>query len=331
MSHSALSRRLYLFWLPIILFIFGAVYLSQNHYKPEKEAQYGLQRLNYWRKQAGLQPLELSPNLQKAAQNHALYLTKDADGHDEPNRSNPHFTGNTPQDRAIAVGYHAPVAENLTLSNFARSGKRSVDGLMTALYHRLALLHPDDNEAGAAWANGKNHAFVVVQGDRQFRELCEQANQASSGKRYILTIKCGTQTVEIPIDKPPVKQQMAVKYPIGKNIEPTYDGTEKPNPMPNQDKTGNPISIAFHGEQSPITVMSFTLSENGTPITAVKLLDANNDPNRQLSKTEFALFPLEPLKFATTYQANFRYRQDGQEKVETWSFTTRKKRHILEF
>lgn len=331
MSHSALTRRLYLLWLPIIGFVAVMVYLSQNHYKPEKEAQYGLQRLNHWRRQAGLQPLEFNSSLQKAAHNHAQYLSKDADGHEEHKRSNPHFTGVTPQDRATAVGYPAAVTENLTISNFARSGKRSVDGLMTALYHRLALLHPDDSEAGAAWSNGRNSAFVIKQGNREMRELCETQPTAQSGKRYILTLTCLGQKTSIPVNQPPNEQQITVKYPIGKNIEPSYDGTEKPNPMPTTDKTGNPISIAFHGKQDDIRLISFKLYQGSSEISPTTVLHASNDPNRLLSKTEFALFPIKPLDFETEYRAEFKYAQNGQEKSEVWTFKTRKKKHFLEF
>ena len=68
----------------------------------KKEAQYGLQRLNFWRRQAGLPVLERQAALEQAAQKHAQYLTHNPDGHDERNRSNPHFTGADPQERANA-------------------------------------------------------------------------------------------------------------------------------------------------------------------------------------------------------------------------------------
>lgn len=332
MSQSALTRRLYLFWLPIILVIGGMIYLSQTRYKPEKEAQYGLQRLNHWRQKSGLQPFENHLTLQKAAQNHAQYLSQDPHGHDERNRSNPHFTGKTPQERATAVGYPAPVTENLTISTWARSGKRSVDGLMTAIYHRLALLHPDDNEAGVAWARGRHQAFVVKQGQRQLRELCEQ-HPPTRPTRYTITMKCKGQESKIPLDQPPHQHEIIVKYPIGKQIEPTYDGQEEPNPLPHRKKTGNPISIAFHGYQNKqaIQMQAFRLYRQHTLVKDVKILTANNDPNRLLAPTEFALFPTKPLDFNTEYQVEFEYRHQQQTHTEKWSFKTRKKKHFLEF
>ena len=167
--------------------LLGIGYWSQFRYNPATEAQSGLEKLNRWREQAGLQSLQPSPELQKAAQSHAAYLGKDAHGHDEINQSNPHYTGADPQERATAAGYPAPVVENLTVGNFARSGNGSTDSLMTALYHRLGLLNPDHDEAGVAWVRGRNAAFVVVQGSSQDRGKCEQAGSRTA-KRYVLSM-----------------------------------------------------------------------------------------------------------------------------------------------
>ena len=112
-NQSPIVRRLVMFWLPIMVVIGVFLYLSQTHYDAQKEAQYGLQRLNFWRRQAGLPVLERQAALEQAAQKHAQYLTHNPDGHDERNRSNPHFTGADPQERANAAGYPAAVSENL--------------------------------------------------------------------------------------------------------------------------------------------------------------------------------------------------------------------------
>lgn len=330
LTASPLQRRLVLFWLPMIAIMLGIAYWSQARYNPEQEAKSGLQRLNQWRNQAGLSPLQTSAALQTAARKHALYLTKDAHGHDEINRSNPYFTGESPQDRATAAGYSAPIAENLTIGNFARSGRRSVDGLMTALYHRLSMLNPNHDEAGAAWARGRNTAFVIKQGSRYDRELCEQSPSKNSA-RYVLTTYCNGQKTELGLNQLPPSYVGTVKFPIGRNIEPEYDGNEQPNPMPNYGATGNPISIAFFGEKNDIQLISFKLFSPSGEVRETHTLTASNDPNQQLTPTEFALFPLKKLDFDTQYRAEFRYRQNNQDKTETWEFTTRKKRHFLEF
>ena len=328
---SPLIRRLLYFWLPVSALLLGMGYLSQIRYNPDKEAQAGLDRLNHWRTQAGLPALAPNAQLQKAAQNHARYLSRDPEGHDETHRSNPSYTGADPQARAVAAGYSAGVAENLTISNFARSGRASTDSLMTALYHRLALLTPTHNEAGAAWVRGKYNAFVVEQGSSHERELCAQADQlAQNRSRYLLTLLCNGDKTSIPLDELPPEHHTPVKFPIGNNIDPSYDGKENPNPMPTRNPVGNPVSIAFYGEQEPITLHRFTLRSNQGEIANPTILTAANDPNHQLQTNEFALFAPKPLDYDTEYTAQFVYSQNGKQHNETWTFRTRKKRHWFE-
>ncbi|WP_238373986.1 hypothetical protein [Kingella kingae] len=56
-TQSPTIRRLLMFWLPLLMLILVAGYASQLRYNPTREAKNGLDRLNYWRKQAGVQPL----------------------------------------------------------------------------------------------------------------------------------------------------------------------------------------------------------------------------------------------------------------------------------
>ena len=328
---SPLIRRLLYFWLPVSALLLGMGYLSQIRYNPDKEAQAGLDRLNHWRTQAGLPALAPNAQLQKAAQNHARYLSRDPEGHDETHRSNPSYTGADPQARAVAAGYSAGVAENLTISNFARSGRASTDSLMTALYHRLALLTPTHTEAGAAWVRGKYNAFVVEQGSSHERELCVQADQlAQNRSRYLLTLLCNGDKTSIPLDELPPEHHAPVKFPIGNNIDPSYNGKENPTPMPTRNPLGHPVSIAFYGEQEPITLHRFTLRSSQGEIANPTILTAANDPNHQLQTNEFALFAPKPLDYDTEYTAQFVYSQNGKQHNETWTFRTRKKRHWFE-
>lgn len=329
-NHSALKTRIIWLWLPICVIIFTTIYFAQSRYEPNKETRAGFERMNQWRRVAGLPTFIPMPQLQKAAENHAHYLSKDAHGHDELNRSNPHFTGESPQERATQVGYPAGVAENLTIGMVARSGRHAVDGLMTAIYHRLSLLNPEHDEAGAAWVNGRHQAFVMVQGSSYDRKMCETP-PLSRQTKYILTMNCMGQKTEISLDKAPPRQVMVVKFPIGNGAEPSYNGKELPNPTPDLRRTGNPISIAFYGQESEINMVSFQLFAPSGEIHAKRILSAQNDPNHLLTPFEFVLFPLKPLEFNTEYRVSFRYFQAGQEKSEQWTFRTRKKRHILDF
>jgi len=219
------------------------------------------------------------------------------------------------------------VVENLTAGNFARSGIRSTDGLMTALYHRLALLDPDHDEAGVAWVRSRHAAFVIVQGSSRERELCAQAGSQAS-KRYVLTMECNGQTVKIPLDAAPRRYIGAVKYPAGGNIEPAYDGKEIPNPMPSTKAVGNPVSIAFYGTTAPVEMRAFTLRSDKGEIRNPTILTAANDRHRLMQANEFALFAPAPLDYDTEYTAEFHYTQGGKEQTERWTFRTRKRRTL---
>ena len=324
-QHAFMMQRIVRLWLPLAAALLGIAWFSQWRYDPNKEAKAGLERLNRWRIQAGVQELRPNPALARAAQNHAAYLGKDAHGHNENNRRNPHYTGADPQARATAAGYPAPVVENLTAGNFARSGIRSTDGLMTALYHRLALLNPDHDEAGAAWIRSRHAAFVIMHGSSRERELCAQAGSQAS-KRYVLTMECNGQTVKIPLDAVPSRYIGAVKYPTGGNIEPAYNGKEIPNPMPGTKAVGNPVSIAFYGTTAAVEMRAFTLRSNKGEIRNPTILTAANDRNRLMQANEFALFAPAPLDYDTEYTAEFRYTQGGKEQTERWTFRTRKRR-----
>lgn len=84
------------------------------NYQPDVEKQQALQRINHWRKAAGVVEFFYSPILVTSAQNHAQYLTLDVhDGHDEDNQLNPHYTGRELLERTYHAGYQSKTAENL--------------------------------------------------------------------------------------------------------------------------------------------------------------------------------------------------------------------------
>ena len=56
-----MMQRIVKFWLPLAVVFLGIAWFSQWHYNPEKEAKAGLERLNHWRAQAGIQELRPIP------------------------------------------------------------------------------------------------------------------------------------------------------------------------------------------------------------------------------------------------------------------------------
>jgi hypothetical protein len=131
-----------------------------------------LDYLNSLREQAGMTPLMNDSGLARSAQNHADYLERHLKGdvsrmssaHDEsPAREG--YTGRTPQERVETAGYpHKQVKENVAIGHATPS--ESIDGLMAAIYHRLAFLDFTIDQVGIG-AAGKTDVFVMGRSDLQ--------------------------------------------------------------------------------------------------------------------------------------------------------------------
>lgn len=136
-----------------------------------------LDYLNALRQQAGMTALKSDSELARAAQNHADYLalhmrgdvSRMASAHDEsPGRAG--FTGRTPQERALAAGYpHDLVKENVAIGH--ATPVEAIDGLMAAIYHRLAFLDFTVDQVGIATAS-KSDVFKLGRSDLQ--AICYQ-------------------------------------------------------------------------------------------------------------------------------------------------------------
>lgn len=116
--------------------------------------------------------LYLDRELQLAAQNHAGYLAKNLRGDvsrmDSAHNESPvrdGFTGRSPQDRVLAAGYpHDRVKENVAIGHATPA--QAIDGLMAAIYHRLAFLDFRNDQVGIGTAD-RSDVFVMGRSDLQ--------------------------------------------------------------------------------------------------------------------------------------------------------------------
>ncbi|MGF6148372.1 Cysteine-rich secretory protein family [Kingella potus] len=293
--------------------------------------------LNHLRREAGLAPFSLSPLLARSAADHARYLNDYPDDmHDEKHADHPYFRGKEPDQRVAKAGYlYLGVQENLSTGEHEiplgahRLQQQYLDGLMTAIYHRFSLLDPAANEAGIGFSSRNNrHALVVNQGNRDGDRLCRKGRTRVEEERLYYDDLCANKAVfysdEIRFDLPEY-----TVYPVGSLAHPVFSN-ETPNPLPDREYSGNPVSISFNGRDVLIEMHSFELFQGKRKITNTRLLTAATDPNKQLSEQQFALFPLDPLDYDTEYRAVFRYRETdwekgkAQEKTAEWRFRTRK-------
>lgn len=313
----------------ITLFTIYLYFLSANAKTPtntikitpslniEQEEQQALAYLNSLRQGAGLIPFSSQSQLNLAANNHAKYLIENhtIGHHEESNKSG--FTGKFASERIIHTGYHTPlVIENVSSHN--RNYKESIDGLMAAIYHRFAFLDFQGDEIGISVKqnpfNKLKTAFVYNMSSNALNQLYIKNKQPSK--------KALNQALTIHKDE----NLKVVTYPFNrqKDVPPVFFN-ELPDPLPNYDVSGFPISISFNQAHfKDIRLLNFELFDNQKRLIKENRIHTHqSDPNRRLDKFSFVLFPLKRLEWNTTYSVKFLAIVDKKMVEKKWSFKTR--------
>lgn len=284
----------------------------------------GLNKINQIREESGLNQLAPNKNLWKSAKNHTIYLTDLNEGIKHiQNVKTEYFTGTNPWDRAINVGYNnRSVSENISYG--LETYDKSIDLLMTAIYHRFGFLNFNIDEIGyfkinkIATYNMGNSIISAVCSKNNVSEdinypICEKSDFISRSD-YINKIKL----IEL-------KNPEYVIFPApdsSDNLPAFYD--ETPNPVPDKVVTGNPISIQFNESKvSSVEIKSFKVFDGSTELSS-RLISKQNDPNHKFSDHQFALFPLERLKWGRTYTAEIKALVDGKSMFKRWTFYTKR-------
>lgn len=283
-----------------------------------------LSYLNNIRSQAGLAPLTLNPALTKSAKNHTVYLYKHGFSAHYQDKRKAYFTGYAPVDRATYVGYPSLlVLENV--SDGQESYKDSIDGLMSAIYHRFGFLNFKIDEIG--FARQANY-YVYNMGYSKLRQLCEMNHKINDSYYQ----PCADKSKKVPQQAFDTvnqlllsKLQPVVVYPVPSQTKvQTVFYEEIPDPLPDRSISGYPISVQFNEQLvKGIKLQSFKLYKNcQTEVLKTRLLDKNADPNQVFTAHEFALFPLDRLEFGTLYCVEFKFLQNDRPRTLSWSFET---------
>ncbi len=289
--------------------------------------------LNMIREAMHMQTLSQNVRLDSAAQAHADYLVLNSESTHDEREGHKHFTGARPLDRAFYAGYNAGyVSENLSTRN--ANAQSSVDGLFSAIYHRFGFLSPAIDEIGVGVSqdgeNTQNSAFVYVMGNSELNRLCSFKNFNGVGK-YVYGV-CREKGHRIA-EKKFHKAQRYNKQNNPEIIVYPYDGqtevppafyAETPDPLPNYDVSGFPISVEFNDHFFKVVQLdSFRLFKGNEEVVNVLLMDKKNDPHRRFTDKQYALFPLERLEYDTMYSVVVEYRVQGKKKKLMWTFTTK--------
>jgi uncharacterized protein YkwD len=257
----------------------------------------GFNWFNYRRAGIGLATLTRSSLLDTAAAKHSNYLMlNNTVSHDEVS-GNPGFTGTHLADRFAAAGYTltAPYAYGEVISAAGdRSGFYHAEELITAIYHRFVVFEP------------------------MFREMGSGAASRSDGYTYFTTDFAASNGLGAGLGRGKI-----VVYPSdGQTLVPTsFDSdTESPDPVPNQNTVGYPVSV--HSDiTGSISVTNFTIRPHNGAQMATRLLSNATDAETQ--SHEAAIIPLAVLTSNTTYDVSFTGTVDGVVVTKNWSFTTK--------
>lgn len=256
----------------------------------------GFNWFNFRRRQMGLSELARSSIIDTAAQGHSNYQKlNDTITHTQVS-GNPGFTGVTVLDRLNAAGYpfnQSRYAYGEVIAAIGgTSGFYAAQGLIDAIYHRFVIFEPIFKEAGAGTGTVTNgYTYVTTK---------FAANGLGSG----------------------IGQGRVVLYPFAnqQNVPVNfYSDREIPDPMPDQNEVGYPISVHADGTAN-VTVQSFTVRPRGGASLSSRLLTKATDA--ETSASVAAIVPYAVLSAGTTYDVRFVGTVDGTAVDQSWSFTT---------
>jgi len=284
----------------------------------------GLEYLNHLREQAGLVTLNENSALQLSAQNHSHYLNiNDTSGHYEDENADG-FTGESPSDRAVYAGYYSTgIGENVSVGQ--KDVNQSIDGLLAAIYHRFSFLSLEKDEIGIG-VEEEHYTFDM--GNSLLNDLC-QNHTYTDGDYYYNVCADPDKKIESEsyLDAREHYKTLAsapdiVMWPPagGDHIPPAfYD--ETPDPLPDYDVSGYPISVEFNDAVFPDAPTDLSLrleDDTNTTVESIILMDENNDPEGLFSDHQFALFPRQHLEWGRTYYPTLSY--EGS--TRRWCFAT---------
>ena len=291
--------------------------------------------LNTIREAMGMNTLLQNDQLSIAAQAHADYLVANEEASHYEVEGHEKFVGVRPVDRTLYANYASTsVSENLSTHTY--SAQSSIESLFSAIYHRFGFLSLSIDSIGVGVAQQKektsNSAFVYVMANSNLERLCYDRSFSGSGKYYYKLCKNEAHRISqkaftnaSTYNKRFNPQIVFYPYDGQTEVPPVfYD--EDPDPLPNHEVSGFPVSVEFNDYYfKEVKLLFFKLFDAlDNEITDVLLMNKDNDPHGHFTDKQFALFPLKRLDFASQYRAEISYLSKGKTHQYSWVFTTQK-------
>ena len=288
--------------------------------------------LNRIREAMNMNTLMQNDNLNSAAQAHADYLVANNESSHYEIEGYKNFTGVEPFERVFHAGYNAShVSENLSTQH--HDAKSSMDGLFSAIYHRFAFLSPGIDEIGVGVTQNEQDsdksAFVYVMGNSELNRLCTFESFKGAGKYIYKVCKNREQRIAekkflkaLKYNKQNNPEIVIYPYAGQEEVPPAFYA-EVPDPLPDHEVSGFPLSIEFNDHFfKNVQLHSFKLFKKGEEVSNVRLMDKQSDPHQRFTEKQYALFPLERLEYDTPYRAEVEYMSDNKTEKLTWTFRT---------
>jgi len=321
----------------IVLSCFFLIFwsISASALQPVESENQMRNYLNKLRKQAGLRALIHAPIFSVAAQKHADYLAKNfGRGHFEQ-QGFPLFSGNRPADRVVAAGSHSRyVMENVSVHSEQVPVSTSVDGLMSAIYHRFAFLSLDHNRIGIGQSlSGRMHSYVYNLGNSNINLLCQRKSYTLPGRYYLQVcadkdFKASAIKFDQLIAQNVIRQAAIILWPpAGSNTVPPAFYKEEPDPLPKYDVSGYPISIQFNrslfvNDIPEIKRFELFRQSDNKKLSIIKTLNKKTDQHKFFTLYQHAIFPLHRLGWDTEYRVEVDYIGNGTKQNIKWKFRT---------
>lgn len=300
-----------------------------------REREAAFRYLNELRTQAGLPAFHSNSRLDQAAMSHARYISATLPAGHLQSPGHALFSGETPADRAFRSGYmSAVVTENFSVGQ--ANARQSINGLMSAIYHRLAFLDFSKNELGIGIDTYQaGLSFVYLMGNNQLDRYCRAK---TAGDRQVSddplcradTPYDGIAAEELPPDTGRELPNFIVWPPEGERSVPTAFYEEIPDPLPDYRVSGYPVSVQVNPfRYEHVRFKQFRLFEHAADreVLPARQIKKELDPHQQFSTFQIALFPLNRLKWNTVYRAEIQFQADGRPIHKTWRFQTEKTAH----
>ncbi|MFH0799433.1 MAG: CAP domain-containing protein [Pseudomonadota bacterium] len=245
-----------------------------------------LELVNQYRRQAGLEPVALNPELSKGCMEHAEYMrlnygTAAMQGLNA-HKQDPSLPGATPEG--------AECGRNADLSLGHPDLETAVHKWMATLYHRRPILKPSLRQIGVGYSLLKDGGYA---------------------------------SALMLVDGKDADAHWPVAYPARDQVDVSleYDGGEIPNPIPGGGTGGYPITLQFP-EFDSVTQISATLTmEDGRPVPFY--LSSPKHPATTFGQYGVVcLVPKQVLHPQTRYEVSIQAKWKGEVRDVRWSFTT---------